>query len=144
MCEVRGVQHIPEKKIFPWVMSGLHTSVKIRLPRPNPTSLAQLFCIYDALVRGIPPEDDFWALKRLMDFTPPTIAVSPAREADPAFPINHNECFKCGETGHFAKHCSNPRNKSIQPKKKNRRRRKTLKRVSGDLGRGPVRVNLTL
>ncbi|CAL8083574.1 unnamed protein product [Orchesella dallaii] len=76
-----------------------------------------------------PPEDEFWALKRLMDFSPPTIAMSPARDQDPAFPINPNDCYKCGENGHFAKHCSNPRNRDIQPRKKNKRQRKALKRM---------------
>ncbi len=36
----------------------------------------------------------------------------------------NKSCYKCGEQGHFAWGCINPRNREIQPKRKRRGRAK--------------------
>ncbi len=124
MIENTGNQDIPEKRLFRRVLLGLHPRVAKYLPVPPPTTFEELLCFGEKVGYLLPPDDQFWTDAESTRYRSPTLAISCDNEYATFIPANPNSCHKCGLVGHFAFPCPNPRNKSIKPKRKNRRGKK--------------------
>ncbi|CAL8107960.1 unnamed protein product [Orchesella dallaii] len=138
MCEVRGVKEIPDEQLFPKVFQGLHPSMKKLLPLPEPRTLGQIFYWYDDIISTVPPTDVFWCTA--FPEQPREPEPSPKVAEEVISPTNNGVCYKCGSTGHFAYQCESARNRLVQPKRKNRRRRKAVKRLNTGFEGGLCKV----
>jgi hypothetical protein len=87
----------------------------------------------------IPKEDPFWTFAESTQYKSPKVEISVENEYAGFLPSNPESCYKCGVIGHFTFQCDSRQNSSIKPKRKNRRPKKKISKLTSGLGRGYVR-----
>ena len=121
MSKNRGIE-IPLDSLFQLVIAGLHPSVRAKLEYPAPLTIPELFVWYEKILPTISPDDEF----RLAMVEPAEPDHCVAEDQCPNLIVHvsySGQCFKCGQSGHIGKFCPNKRLRSIQGKRKIRKRK---------------------
>jgi len=126
MLENTGKDSIPEDQLLRRVIFGLYPSIQSIVSKRKITTLHDLFCFADILDEVLPRSDPFWSSSECTQYEPPDLTITVSNES--ATISADVLCYRCGEHGHYARHCWNPRNSKLKPKLSKKKRKKPGKK----------------
>ena len=108
---------IPDRLFIRAVLRGLTPSILIAMPLMNqPWTVEQLLWFGDNLRDFLPATDPHWETEPRTAHPGPDFSITvPNEEYVPIY------CYRCGESGHKATGCSNPRLNYLRPKNSKRK-----------------------
>ena len=129
---------IPDNLLTRAVLRGLIPSILIAMPlQEGPWTKDQLLWFGDNLRDYLPSTDPHWEAEPRSD------------QPGPSFPITFNNdeyvptyCYKCGESGHKATGCRNPRLNYLRPKTSKRKNKNNARKNRNKARKSKLNCNI--